>query len=280
MAGKGGGAWKVAYADFVTAMMAFFLVMWIVAQNKPVKEAIAGYFRDPSGSGLMTGGQGFLEGGAPRSKQGSDSKKKGGAGRIPSLAMLQNQKGLSVGASVTFPENSAALDDQGRERLKDVLPLLIGKKTKIELRAHVIRNTQDDKADPVVAWKMCYDRCLAVMDFLAQQGIDPERFRLSQAGPFEPQVTADDPMWKRRNSRVEIIMLNEYVDEYNANRRKSDDAHGQGSGGDEAHEDEHGHEADDHGKDHHGTKKDDHGHGAAAKDSHAKDGHAPAKGAH
>jgi chemotaxis protein MotB len=34
MAGGGGGAWKVAYADFVTAMMAFFLVMWIVAREQ------------------------------------------------------------------------------------------------------------------------------------------------------------------------------------------------------------------------------------------------------
>jgi chemotaxis protein MotB len=47
MAGHGGGAWKVAYADFVTAMMAFFMVMWIVAQSKPVKQAIAQYFNDP-----------------------------------------------------------------------------------------------------------------------------------------------------------------------------------------------------------------------------------------
>src|SRR5271169_2572512 len=49
MAGKGGGAWKVAYADFVTAMMAFFLVMWIVGQNQPVKQAVAKYFEDPLG---------------------------------------------------------------------------------------------------------------------------------------------------------------------------------------------------------------------------------------
>ena len=49
MAGKGGGAWKVAYADFVTAMMAFFMVMWLVAQSKPMKQAIAAYFNDPSG---------------------------------------------------------------------------------------------------------------------------------------------------------------------------------------------------------------------------------------
>jgi chemotaxis protein MotB len=45
--GHHGGAWKVAYADFVTAMMAFFLVMWIMGQSKAVKAGIAGYFRDP-----------------------------------------------------------------------------------------------------------------------------------------------------------------------------------------------------------------------------------------
>ena len=49
MAGHGGGAWKVAYADFVTAMMAFFMVMWICAQSKPVKQAISQYFNDPGG---------------------------------------------------------------------------------------------------------------------------------------------------------------------------------------------------------------------------------------
>jgi chemotaxis protein MotB len=42
-----GGAWKVAYADFVTAMMAFFLVMWLSAQDSRVRKAIAGYFQEP-----------------------------------------------------------------------------------------------------------------------------------------------------------------------------------------------------------------------------------------
>jgi len=51
MAGKGGGgSWKVAYADFVTAMMAFFLVMWIGAQDQKIKQAVANYFVDPSGA--------------------------------------------------------------------------------------------------------------------------------------------------------------------------------------------------------------------------------------
>jgi chemotaxis protein MotB len=45
--GHHGGAWKVAYADFVTAMMALFIVLWIVGQSKQVKEYIAQYFKDP-----------------------------------------------------------------------------------------------------------------------------------------------------------------------------------------------------------------------------------------
>lgn len=48
MAGKGGGgSWKVAYADFVTAMMALFLVLWITSQDKKVKEAIELTFKHP-----------------------------------------------------------------------------------------------------------------------------------------------------------------------------------------------------------------------------------------
>src|SRR5688572_27849090 len=46
--GHHGGAWKVAYADFVTAMMALFMVLWIIGQSsKEAKEAIADYFRHP-----------------------------------------------------------------------------------------------------------------------------------------------------------------------------------------------------------------------------------------
>jgi flagellar motor protein MotB len=52
MAGGGGGAWKVAYADFVTAMMAFFMVMWLVSQDQKVKDSVAKYFVDPVGFSL------------------------------------------------------------------------------------------------------------------------------------------------------------------------------------------------------------------------------------
>jgi chemotaxis protein MotB len=53
--GHHGGAWKVAYADFVTAMMALFIVLWMMNASKQVQEAVGGYFKDPSGSAKMVG---------------------------------------------------------------------------------------------------------------------------------------------------------------------------------------------------------------------------------
>jgi chemotaxis protein MotB len=53
--GHHGGAWKVAYADFVTAMMALFIVLWIVGQSSSTKQAISMYFKDP---GVFESGQG------------------------------------------------------------------------------------------------------------------------------------------------------------------------------------------------------------------------------
>src|ERR671931_1975543 len=55
--GHHGGAWKVAYADFVTAMMALFLVLWLVSQaDVKLKQAIANYFRSPGVFSSMEGG--------------------------------------------------------------------------------------------------------------------------------------------------------------------------------------------------------------------------------
>ena len=50
-----GGAWKVAFADFVTAMMALFIVLWLLNTSQNVKNSIAGYFKDPTGNGRMVG---------------------------------------------------------------------------------------------------------------------------------------------------------------------------------------------------------------------------------
>jgi len=53
--GHHGGAWKVAYADFVTAMMALFIVLWLMSTSEAVKKAVAGYFNDPKGTGSLLG---------------------------------------------------------------------------------------------------------------------------------------------------------------------------------------------------------------------------------
>ena len=50
-----GGAWKVAYADFVTAMMALFIVLWLMNSSDHMRKAIAGYFNDPRGSTTTIG---------------------------------------------------------------------------------------------------------------------------------------------------------------------------------------------------------------------------------
>src|SRR5690349_21337869 len=53
--GHHGGAWKVAYADFVTAMMALFIVLWLLNTSKQIQEAVGGYFKDPTGSSKKVG---------------------------------------------------------------------------------------------------------------------------------------------------------------------------------------------------------------------------------
>jgi chemotaxis protein MotB len=53
--GHHGGAWKVAYADFVTAMMALFIVLWLMNSSKQVQVAIGGYFKDPTGTSKKVG---------------------------------------------------------------------------------------------------------------------------------------------------------------------------------------------------------------------------------
>jgi len=53
--GHHGGAWKVAYADFVTAMMALFIVLWLMNASAKIQKAVGGYFKDPTGTAKMVG---------------------------------------------------------------------------------------------------------------------------------------------------------------------------------------------------------------------------------
>jgi len=78
-AGHHGGAWKVAYADFVTAMMAFFLLMWLINTTSPEqKRGIADYFAPASVSETTSGAGGILSGSA----LGKDGSKSAGSADV------------------------------------------------------------------------------------------------------------------------------------------------------------------------------------------------------
>jgi chemotaxis protein MotB len=237
MAGKGGGAWKVAYADFVTAMMAFFLVMWITSQSKPVKEAIAQYFSDPWGnSSTPSSTQSMVSrrdrGGAPpiigphkgglgrgrgTPKPAAKSAAKADQGRqsgSPSLVVLQESGQSHVGVVLQFSEYSAELDDVAQSRLEDLAPLMLGKPNKIEIRGHASKRPLPKESGFTNPWEISYARCLGTMNFLVSKGVAPDRIRLSQAGPYEPQSLELEADWPALNSRVDVYMLGEFVDDF------------------------------------------------------------------
>src|SRR5947207_11216963 len=138
MAGHGGGAWKVAYADFVTAMMAFFLVMWIVGQSDQVKEAIAHHFSDPFAKESLEE-EGTLHHKPPKhpsaARTRNQEKHDDEAGGSQSVLLMTMGGGrTSIGTVVHFADDSDELNVEARRRLAEIAPLLVGKPQKVEIR--------------------------------------------------------------------------------------------------------------------------------------------------
>lgn len=81
--GHHGGAWKVAYSDFVTTMMALFIVLWIVSQNAATREAVAKYFKNPgifrqgAAVSIVKAGAGILPGEHPPGGTAPDQSEAG-----------------------------------------------------------------------------------------------------------------------------------------------------------------------------------------------------------
>lgn len=83
-----GGAWKVAYADFVTAMMALFMVLWISSQDEEIVLSTAHYFKDPFGIGFKEGSDGNLTENDGGNSATDVSKKDGSKGSVVDLAFM------------------------------------------------------------------------------------------------------------------------------------------------------------------------------------------------
>jgi chemotaxis protein MotB len=231
MAGKGGGSWKVAYADFVTAMMAFFMVMWLTAQKPEVKEAVAHYFQDPFGTEEdpdRAAAASLLpahEGGFPTQFEGQEPPKndpselerhKGGSGprlgHDPRIRMQQHLDERALGDLIAFPEASAELDDAAKSQLDGLLLEIAGKPHKIEIRGYAVRRSHVEGGASADEWQLCYARCVAAMQYLCQQGIEPNRIRLSQAGVYGSRPRRGGDEVQIRKSGVEIFLLQELAE--------------------------------------------------------------------
>lgn len=194
--GHHGGAWKVAYADFVTAMMAFFMVMWLMGSDEETKAAVAGYFNDPSS--VSRDGKSSL--GAFGGGDASD-KAAGANGRFeeksvnqPSYAPPVNLEEYAILKDLTsYYEGSAFTSDTDADSVRyNITPRLkfeLGVTTvpnNVESRTLLLRMIDifkqhdgvvviegyaDDKQD----WALAFGRAIAVKNLLEASGISGEK---------------------------------------------------------------------------------------------------------
>lgn len=226
MAG-GGGAWKVAYADFVTAMMAFFMVMWLVGQDQEKRVAVAEYFQDPFARSRITHNRSRnpspnpqkagktptekkFDGSNPREVPHEDPEAPNA--KQPKLVTIRAPERTTVGTVVSFDVNSFEISDDGKQKLKLIVPQMIGLSNKIEIRGHVSPLMAASGSSEEM-WELSNKRAIVVMRFLAELGIDSARFRIANAGPHEPLVNESDPK-SDKNARVEVYLLSETVQQF------------------------------------------------------------------
>ena len=227
MAGKGGGAWKVAYADFVTAMMAFFMVMWLTNQKPATKEALGSYFRDPwaktrlnsndnrsptimeTKAGETDPGKRFL-GSNPRLEPHDQPESP--ESKQTRITTVHASERTAIGTIIDFAEASYELDEAGKKKLRDLLPNISGLAYKLEIRGHTSLRELHLAGASSAGWNGCYKRSLAVLQYLRELGIDEARIRLCQANGYEPLSIESEAIGQSRNMRVEVFMLKETVE--------------------------------------------------------------------
>lgn len=128
--GHHGGAWKLAYADFVTAMMAFFLLMWLLGFSKEeTKKGIAEYFENPYKASLL-GGDSVGERTQVIKGGGSDMTSKD-MGQTKSQVVKTTETSPNDQAKIEQEQKIAAVDAQNLEALKEKIKSLIEAKPEL-----------------------------------------------------------------------------------------------------------------------------------------------------
>ena len=184
--GHHGGAWKVAYADFVTAMMALFIVLWLMNSSKPVQEAVGGYFRDPNGVAAKKGSALGGSGDASAPKKEDLTKLKDdlikAMEKLANFDKLKKQVELTVtpeglrielmeDAQGTFFENGKAQPTLSLQNLLKVLSVEAGKlPNPISIEGHTDSNPFSD-SKIYGNWELSSDRANAARRLMEDSGL-------------------------------------------------------------------------------------------------------------
>jgi len=223
--GHHGGAWKVAYADFVTAMMALFIVLWLMNSSKPVQEAVSGYFKDPTGnsknigSNMACSGENFTltRDNMPKLKdqlqqamrQMSDFEK------LKSyIEMTVTSEGLRIELSESangtfFDSGSAKLKGDGSEMLITLAQELGTLPNKLSIEGHT--DSQPYSSPTYGNWELSADRANAARRVMQANGVKPDQ--VTQVRGFADQRLRKpnaplDPSNRRISLIVQYIVKN------------------------------------------------------------------------
>jgi chemotaxis protein MotB len=217
--GHHGGAWKVAYADFVTAMMALFIVLWLLNSSKQVQEAVGGYFRDPTGTSKEVGtnlqgsGDNFDLSKDNMSKLKEELQKQ--VRQVDNFEKLQKQiemtvtaEGLRIelmeAATGTFFESGNPLPNRdGQDTLKALAAELGKLPNKISIEGHTDAKALYRSKD-YGNWELSAERANAARRLMQQSGLRADQ--VSQVRGFaDQQLRKPDPL-DPSNRRISLIV--------------------------------------------------------------------------
>lgn len=218
--GHHGGAWKVAYADFVTAMMALFIVLWLLNTSKPVKEAVAGYFKDPSGTGEKKGTSLNSTGEALTISKDNMGKLKEelekSMSKMKDFDKLKNQVEMTITSeglrielleaeSGTFFDLGSSHPTEKGKQLMDMLAQELGKlPNKLSIEGHTDAKAYAKNRE-YGNWELSSDRANAARRFMQTKGIRADQ--VSQVRGFADQkLRKPDAPLDASNRRISVIV--------------------------------------------------------------------------
>jgi chemotaxis protein MotB len=220
-AGHHGGAWKVAYADFVTAMMSLFIVLWLLNSSQKVQEAVGGYFRDPSGTAKLSGStmSGSEENFVVSKDNMEDLKDQlqKAIKEIPKFDELKNHIDMTVtneGLRIELTESAAGTFFQsGSTKMSgdgaDLLATLAGELGKLPNKLAMEGHTDSkpyNAGNNYSNWELSSDRANAARRLMQQNGIREDQ--VTQVRGFADQKLRkpETPM-DASNRRISLIVL-------------------------------------------------------------------------